>query len=92
MAEVDRLHESNELEAFFQARARVWQDEYRAEGRSAGLEQGLAAECDLLRHLAARKFGTATAERLAQGLADVADHQILQEAGDWISTARPAKN
>ena len=54
MAGVDRLHGSGELEAFFAARRRAYEDRYRAEG----IEQGLAAERKLLRRLAESKFGT----------------------------------
>ena len=41
MAEIDRMHESGETEAYFAARLRAWQDEYRAEGRAQGIEQGI---------------------------------------------------
>ena len=34
MAEMDRLHESGDLEEYFAVRVRAWQDEYRAEGRA----------------------------------------------------------
>ena len=88
MTEVDRLHESDELEAFFAARLRVWQDEYRAEGRAEGIEQGiergLAEKRDLLCRQAARKFGAGTSERLADLLARIDDSQRLAEAGVWI--------
>ena len=88
MAEMDRLHESGDLEAYYAARLRAWQDEYRAEGRAQGIErgieQGLAAERDLLRRLAARKFGAGTAERLASLLAPIGDTRRLAEVGDWI--------
>ena len=57
MAEMERLHESGELEEYFAARLRAWQDAYRAEGRAQGIEQGIAEERDLLCRLAARKFG-----------------------------------
>ena len=92
MAELERLHETDELEAYFAERLRAWQDEYRAEGRAEGIEQGierglergLAAERDLLCRLAARKFGAGTAERLAGVLARVGDTRRLGEVGDWI--------
>ena len=84
MAEMDRLHESGDLEEYFAVRVRAWQDEYRAEGRAQGIEQGLAAERDLLRRLAARKFGAGTAERLAGLLAPISDTRRLAEVGDWI--------
>ena len=84
MSEVDRLHESGELEGFFAARRRAYQDRYRAEGEARGVEQGLAAERELLRRQAARKFGARTAGRLASLLAGVGDADHLAQAGDWI--------
>ena len=92
MAEMDRLHESGDLEEYFAVRVRAWQDEYRAEGRAQGIEQGIergieqgiAAERDLLRRLAARRFGAGTAERLAGLLAPISDSHRLAEVGDWI--------
>ena len=88
MAEMDRLHESGDLEEYFAVRVRAWQDEYRAEGRAQGIErgieQGLAAERALLRRQAARKFGADTAERLASLLAPIGDTRRLAEVGDWI--------
>ena len=96
MAEVDRLHESGELEAFFAARRRAIEDRYRAEGVARGIEQGikqgiergieqgLATERELLSRLAARKFGAGTARRLAGLLAGIGDADHLAQAGDWI--------
>ena len=71
---------SGELEEFFAKRRRAYQDRYRAEG----IEQGLAAERELLRRQAARKFGAGTAGRLAGLLAGVGDADRLAQAGDWI--------
>ena len=88
MAELERLDESDDLEAYYAARRRAWQDQYRAEGRAEGIErgreQGLAAERELLCRLAMRKFGTGTAERLAGLLAGIGDTRRLAEVGDWI--------
>ena len=104
MAEIDRMHESGELEGYFAERVRVWQDRYRAEGRAEGIEQGieqgiqrgierglergLAAERGLLCRQAARKFGAGTAERLAGLLAHVGDTGRLAQVGTGSSTAR----
>ena len=74
----------DELEEYFAVRVRAWQDEYRAEGRAQGIEQGIAAERDLLHRQAARKFGAGTAERLAGLLAKIGDSHRLAEVGDWI--------
>ena len=100
MAQTERLDESDDLEAYYAARLRAWQDEYRAEGRAEGLaqgvergieqglergiEQGLAAERELLGRLAERKFGDGTAERLSDLLAGIGDTRRLAEVGDWI--------
>ena len=92
MAELDRLHESDDLEVFFTERAVAEREKLRAEGRAEGIEQGIeqgiergiAAERDLLRRLAARKFDAGTAERLAGLLARIDDPERLAEAGDWI--------
>ena len=92
MAEIDRMHESGETEAYFAARLRAWQDEYRAEGRAQGiergieqgLERGLAAERALLCRQAGRKFSADTAERLADLLATVDDTDRLAQVGEWI--------
>ena len=84
MAEVDRLHESGDLEVFFRERALAEREKLRSEGRAEGLEQGIAAERDLLRRLAARKFDAGTAERLAGLLSRIDDPERLAETGDWI--------
>ena len=84
MAELERLDESDDLEAYYAARLRAWQDEYRAEGRAEGIKQGLAAERELLGRLAERKFGDGTAERLSDLLAGIGDTRRLAEVGDWI--------
>ena len=80
MAEVDRLHESGELEVFFTERALAEREKLRAEGRA----EGIAAERDLLCRLAARKFDAGRAEELAGLLSRIGDPERLAEAGDWI--------
>ena len=80
MAQVDRLHESGELEAYFADRRRAYQDRYRNEG----IEQGIAAERTLLQRLASRKFGTGVDERLTPLLADIGDTDVLASIGEWI--------
>ena len=56
----------------------------RAEGISLGREEGLAHERQLLRRLAAARFGAATADRLARGLAAEADPERLAAVGEAI--------
>ena len=75
---------SGELETFFTERALAEREKYRAEGRAEGIERGIAAERDLLRRLAARKFDAGTAERLAGPMAGIDDPERLAEAGAWI--------
>lgn len=53
----------------------------REEGISLGREEGITHERRLLRRLAAERFGTATAERLAAALAMQADPERLAEIG-----------
>ncbi len=80
MAEVDRLHESGELEVRFTERALAEREKLRAEG----MERGVAAERDLLRRQAARKFDAGTAERLADLLVPIDDPERLVEMGVCI--------
>ena len=88
MAEVDRLHESGELEAYFARRRRAYQEQYRKEGLEQGLEQGkahgIAAERTLLQRLASRKFGADPDARLAPLLADIENADTLATVGEWI--------
>ena len=67
MAVVDRLHESGELEDYFAARRRAYQEQFRAEGVEQGIERGLAAERNLLCRQAARKFDPRRAARETAG-------------------------
>lgn len=88
MAEVDRLDESGELEAYFAERRRAYQERYRKEGIEQGLEQGvargIAAERTLLQRQASRKFGAGTDARLVPLLADIGDTDTLATVGEWI--------
>ena len=54
------------------------------EGIVQGLERGLAHERALLRRMAGSRFGTETAERLAEALAGIADPERLAEVGEWL--------
>ena len=53
-------------------------------GRQEGLRAGLAHERQLLRRLAAARFGAATADRLARALAAEADPERLAAVGEAI--------
>ena len=61
-----------------------WVREGLERGLEQGLERGLAHERELLRRQAALRFGAGTAERLAEGLAGVADPERLAEVGEWL--------
>ena len=95
MAEVDQLDETDD-DAYFAARRKVWEDQYRAEGREQAREQARAeareeareearaSECACLHRLAARRFGSVAANSLAAFLESVDDAERLAEVGDWI--------
>ena len=53
-------------------------------GRAQGLERGLAAERELLRRLATRKFGAAAGDALVLHLADISDPDRLAGIGERI--------
>ena len=56
----------------------------RHRSRSEGLREGLAHERELLRRMAAVRFGADTAERLSAMLDEIPDPDRLAEAGEWI--------
>ena len=53
-------------------------------GFTQPLTRGLAHERALLRRMAGSRFGTETAERLAEALAGIADPERLAEVGEWL--------
>ena len=65
-------------------RSNEWYEEAHERGREQGIEQGRAEERALLRRQAARKFGTDTAEPLAELLVGLTAPGQLAEVGDWI--------
>ena len=56
-------------------------DRWEARVRAEGVERGIAR---LVNRLAALKFGTETAERLAGLLEGLTDQDDLDSLGDWI--------
>ena len=54
------------------------------QGLEQGIEQGLAHERALLRRMAGSRFGTETAERLAEVMTGIADPGHLAEIGEWL--------
>ena len=54
------------------------------QGRTEGIREGLKHERELLRRMAAVRFGADTAEQLSTLLDGIADPDRLAEAGEWI--------
>ncbi len=54
------------------------------QGQAQGFEKGLAAERELLRRLATRKFGAAAGDALVRHLADISDPDRLAGIGERI--------
>ena len=77
---MDQLDETDD-DAYFAARRKVWEDQYRAEGREQAREQARAearaearaGECARLYRQAARRFGAAVTQPLAAFLESVDD-------------------
>ena len=65
-------------------RALEWEEEYGRQGFEKGLNQGLAAERELLCRLATRKFGAAAGDALVRPLADISDPDRLAGVGERI--------
>ena len=78
-----RVRAASRAEGRKEGRAEGWK-EGRAEGRKEGRAEGRAGQRALLCRLAARRFDTGTAERLAGLLAGIDDPAHLAEVGDWI--------
>ena len=77
-----------EAQAMLRERVKEWMEEERSEGRSEGRveerAEGRARQVELMRRMAARKFGSATAQRLAERLERVHDSEQVAEIGEWI--------
>ncbi|MCE2476160.1 MAG: hypothetical protein J4F47_11555 [Alphaproteobacteria bacterium] len=70
MAQVNRMENPDDVEAFYRTRAEIWEEERRAEGRIAGQRESL-------RRHAAMKFDAETADRLGALLETVTDQEVL---------------
>ena len=77
-----------EMATLMDARIRAWRDELvaqgQAQGQAQGIERGRADERALLCRLAARRFGTETAQRLSAFLEGLKAADELAVVGDWI--------
>ena len=89
MAEVDQLDETDD-DAYFAARRKVWEDQYRAEGREQARAEARAGECARLHRQAARRFGAAATQPLAAFLESVDDAERLTNVVDWIADSATA--
>ena len=79
--------EENRTEAQTMLRERVqeWMAEKWAEGHAEGQAEGqVQGRMDLMRRMAARKFGDETAKRLAERLEPAPDVERLAEIGEWL--------
>ena len=70
MAQVNRMENPDDIEAFYMTRAQIWEEERRAEGRAEGRIMG---QRESLRRHAAMKFDAQTAARLGAVLEDVTE-------------------
>ena len=77
-----------EAQTMLRERVKEWNmqllEEGRAEGRAEGQAEGRARQVELMRRMAARKFGYDTAERLAERLERVRDSEHVAEIGEWL--------
>ena len=76
------------LDARIQAANAKWEakgfEEGFKEAFEKGLEKGLEQQREMLQSLAKRRFGAATADRLAACLAEVREHDRLMAIGGWL--------
>ena len=70
MAQVNRMENPDDVEAFYMTRAQIWEEERRAEGRVAGQRESLRRHAEM-------KFDAETADRLGALLETVADQEVL---------------
>ena len=74
MAQLNRLRDPDEIDAYYGTRVHAWKEEYRAAGRIEGREEGRR---ESLRRYAALKFDAETAVRLGELLDRVADREMF---------------
>ena len=73
-----------EAQTMLRERVKEWMEEERAEGRVEGRAEGRARQVELMRRMAARKFGSATAQRFVERLERVHDSEQVVEIGEWL--------
>ena len=77
---VQRLAKEGKIRTCLDARIQAANAKRKAEG----LEEGLEQQRELLQAQAKRRFGAATADRLAARLAEVREHDRLMAIGGWL--------
>ena len=80
MAQVNRMENPDDVEAFYRTRAQIWEEERRAEGRAEAegrVEGRVEGQRESLRRHAAMKFDAQTADRLGALLEAVTDQEVL---------------
>ena len=78
MAEVNRMENPDDVEAFYMTRAQIWEEERRAEGRKAGRAEGrVTGHRESLHRHAAMKFDAETAARLGAVLEGVTNQEVF---------------
>ena len=70
-----------EAQTMLRERVKEWNMQLLEEGRAEGRAEG---QVELMRRMAARKFGYDTAERLAERLERVRDSEHVAEIGEWL--------
>ena len=69
--------------------AKEWTEQWFAEGRETGLQEGLEqGRRDIVVRQARLRFGDAVADRLSPVLERIADPAALAEVGDWVIQCR----
>ena len=72
-----------EAQSMLRERVKEWNRQLLEDGRAEG-------QLELMRRMAARKFGGETAERLAERLETVHDAERMAEIGEWLFVGRGA--
>ena len=70
-----------EAQSMLRERVQEWNRQLLEDGRAEGRAEG---QLELMRRMAARKFGGETAQRLAERLETVHDAERMAEIGEWL--------
>ena len=85
---MQRLAREGKVRTLLDARIQAANAKLKAKGFKEGFEEGrqesLEQQRELLQVMAKRRFGAATADRLAARLAEVREHDRLMAIGGWL--------